>query len=39
MEGRRPGPPADWGKAGNAPVKDNDGPSAGAPLGPAAPQA
>jgi cell division protease FtsH len=39
MEGRRPGPPADWGKAGNTPVSDNDGPSAGAPLGPAAPQA
>jgi len=39
MEGRRPGPPADWGKAGSAPVKGDDGPSAGAPLGPAAPQA
>jgi len=39
MEGRRPGPPADWGKSGSTPVKDNDGPSAGAPLGPAAPQA
>jgi cell division protease FtsH len=39
MEGRRPGPPADWGKAGSTPIKDNDGPSAGAPLGPAAPQA
>lgn len=39
MEGRRPGPPADWGKSGGTPVKDSDGPSAGAPLGPAAPQA
>mgnify|MGYP002779957179 FL=1 len=39
MEGRRPGPPADWGKSGTTPAKDSDGPSAGAPLGPAAPQA
>ncbi len=39
MDGRRPGPPADWGKVSQTPAKDGDGPSAQAPLGPAAPQA
>lgn len=39
MEGRRPGPPADWGKSSGSTPKDSDGPAAGAPLGPAAPQA
>jgi cell division protease FtsH len=38
MEGRRPGPPADWGKTGT-PLPDGEGPPAGASIGPAAPQA
>jgi cell division protease FtsH len=38
MEGRVPGPPADWGKAGDTPPKAGDGPAPGLPLGPAAPQ-
>ncbi|MFN3965418.1 ATP-dependent zinc metalloprotease FtsH [Silanimonas lenta] len=40
MEGRRPGPPADWGKTGgSSPAPDGEEPPAGAPIGPAAPQA
>ncbi len=39
MEGRVPGPPADWGKSSPPAPKDDEGPSAEAPLGPAAPQA
>ncbi|MFN7293345.1 MAG: ATP-dependent zinc metalloprotease FtsH [Lysobacteraceae bacterium] len=38
MEGRRPGPPADWGKGTGGAPKTDGGPGAGAPLGPAAPQ-
>ncbi|HAI58994.1 MAG TPA: ATP-dependent metalloprotease, partial [Xanthomonadaceae bacterium] len=38
MEGRRPGPPTDWGKSNASGDADSGGPAAGAPLGPAAPQ-
>jgi cell division protease FtsH len=37
MEGRRPGPPADWAKTGRT-SKDQVGPAAGGPLGGPAPQ-